>query len=128
MGDRIGSIAEGKQADLIIFSGTSPGMVAAAQHDPVAAVILHSNPGDIEYVIIDGVIRKSQGKLIDVEVDKVAQTHAGQYKVSWEDVAHQIIERRQVLQKKIEQIDMGAATDELIGEWHIDRSKLADEL
>jgi parvulin-like peptidyl-prolyl isomerase len=128
MGDRIGSIAEGKQADLVIFSGTSPGMVAAAQHDPVAAVILHSNRGDIEYVIIDGVIRKSQGKLIDVEVDKEAKTHAGQHRVSWEDVAHQVIERRQVLQKKIEQIDMGAATDELVDEWHIDRSKLADEL
>jgi adenine deaminase len=128
MGDKVGSIAEGKQADLVIFSGTSPGMIAAAQHDPVAAVILHSNPGDIEYVVIDGVIRKSAGKLINIDVDLKAQTHAGQTKVSWEDVANQVTERRQVLQNKIEQIDMRAATNELIDQWHIDRSKLVDEL
>jgi cytosine/adenosine deaminase-related metal-dependent hydrolase len=128
MGDRVGSIAKGKQADLVIFSGTSPGMVAAAQHDPVAAVVLHSNPGDIEYVIIDGVIRKSAGKLINVDVDEKAQMHAGQSEVSWEDIAEQVIERRQVLQNKIEQIDVEAATSELIDQWHIDRSKLVDEL
>lgn len=83
MGDRVGSIAEGKQADLVIFSGTSPGMVGAAQHDPVAAIILHSNPGDIEYVIVDGVVRKSAGKLINVNIDKRAQDHIGQVELSW---------------------------------------------
>ena len=62
---KVGSIAEGKAADLVIFSGTSPSMVAAAQHDPVAAVILHSNPNDVEYVVIDGVIRKRASKLIE---------------------------------------------------------------
>ena len=128
MGDRVGSIAEGKQADLVIFSGTSPGMVAAAQHDPVAAVVMHSQPGDIEYVIVDGVLRKSAGKLVNVDVDKRVQEHTDQLKLSWEDVAGQVIKRRAVLQKKIEQIDMKAATEELIDQWYLDRSKLVDKL
>lgn len=128
MGDRVGSIAEGKQADLVVFSGTSPGMVGAAQHDPVAAIILHSSPSDVEYVIVDGVLRKSAGKLVNVDVDKRAQGHVSQSKLSWDDVASQVIERREVLQKKIEQIDMPAATEALIDQWYLDRSKLVDEL
>lgn len=128
MGDRVGSIAEGKQADLVIFSGTSPGMVGAAQHDPVAAIILHSNPSDIEYVLVDGVVRKRAGKLVNVDVDKRAQGHIEQLKLSWEDVASQVIKRREVLQKRIEQIDMPAATEALIDQWYLDRSKLVDEL
>lgn len=128
MGDKIGSIAEGKQADLAIFSGTSPGMVAAAQHDPVAAIILHSNPSDIEYVIVDGVLRKSAGRLVNVDVDKKAQSLTAQDKISWEDVAGQVIKRREVLQKKIEKIDMKAATEALIDQWHLDRNNLVDGL
>lgn len=128
MGDKIGSIAEGKQADLIIFSGTSPAMVAAAQHDPVAAIILHSNPSDIEYVIVDGVLRKSAGRLVNVDVDKKAQALTAQSKISWEDVAGQVIKRREILQKKIERIDMKAATEALIDQWHLDRSNLVDGL
>jgi hypothetical protein len=128
MADGVGSIAEGKQADLAIFSGTSPGMVGAAQHDHVAAIILHSNPSDIEYVIVDGVVRKSGGKLVNIDVDKRAQGHIDRPKLSWEDVASQVIKRREVLQKKIEQIDMPAATEALIDQWYLDRSKLVDEL
>jgi adenine deaminase len=128
MGDKTGTITEGKQADLVIFSGTSPGMVAGAQHDPVAAVILHSNPGDIEYVIVDGVLRKSAGKLVNFDIDEKAQHHVDHLKLSWDDVAKQVITRREILQKKIEKIDMQAATDEIIGQWHLDRSNLVDHL
>lgn len=128
MGDKVGSIAEGKQADLTIFSGLSPGMIGAAQHDPVAAVILHSSPSDIEYVVVDGVLRKRAGKLINVDVDKAAQSFVGQSKLTWEDVAKEIISRRDVLQKKIDKIDMQAAKEELIDSWHLDRSALVDTL
>ena len=128
MGDKVGSIAEGKQADLVIFSGTSPGMVAAAQHDPVAAVILHSHPGDVEYVVVDGVLRKRAGKLVNVDVEKQSQEFVGRQKLVWEDVAKEVIARREVLQKKIEKIDMPAVTEALIDQWGLDRSKLVDSL
>jgi adenine deaminase len=122
MGDKVGSIAEGKQADLIIFSGTSPGMVAAA------AIVLHSSPGDIEHVVIDGVLRKRAGKLIDVDVEKQSQEFVGQQKLAWDDVAKEVIARREVLQKEIEKIDMAAVTEALIDQWHLDRSKLVKSL
>ena len=128
MGDKVGSIAEGKQADLVVFSGTSPGMVAAAQHDPVAAVILHSHPGDVEYVVVDGVLRKRAGKLVNVDVEKQSQEFVGRQKLAWEDVAKEVIARREVLQKKIEKLDMPAVSEALIDQWGLDRSKLVDSL
>jgi hypothetical protein len=128
MGDKVGSIAEGKQADLVVFSGISPGMVAAAQHDPVAAVILHSHPGDVEYVVVDGVLRKRVGKLVNVDVEKQSQEFVGRQKLAWEDVAKEVIARREVLQKKIEKLDMPAVSEALIDQWGLDRSKLVDSL
>ncbi|KAM0720144.1 hypothetical protein Q7P37_004280 [Cladosporium fusiforme] len=128
MGNITGSIAEGKQADLAIFSATSPGMVGAAQHDPVAAVVLHSHPSDIEYVIIDGVLRKREGQLVNVDVDRRARDVAGQAKLAWEDVAKEVMARRERLQREIEKIDMHAATEALKDQWYLDRSKLVDSL
>ncbi|KAJ8108693.1 hypothetical protein OPT61_g7993 [Boeremia exigua] len=48
MSKDIGRIAEGHKADLVIFDALSSSMVAAAQHDPVAAIVLHSTSDDIE--------------------------------------------------------------------------------
>lgn len=79
-------------------------------------------------MIVDGVVRKSGGKLVNIDVDKRAQGHIDRPKLSWEDVASQVIKRREVLQKKIEQIDMPAATEALIDQWYLDRSKIVDEL
>ena len=52
--DQVGSIAVGKKADLVIFSGISPAMICAAQAESLAAVVMHSAPVDIEYVLVDG--------------------------------------------------------------------------
>jgi cytosine/adenosine deaminase-related metal-dependent hydrolase len=68
MGDDIGSIEVGKLADIVVFNGTSPNMVCAAEEDPLAAVVLHANVGDVEMVIVDGVVRKEAGRLVDVGV------------------------------------------------------------
>lgn len=68
MADKIGSIEVNKLADIVIFDATSPGMVCAAEEDPLAAVLLHANVGDIEVVIVDGVVRKECGKLVDVQL------------------------------------------------------------
>ena len=59
----IGSIAVGKRADLVIFKSNTPAMIVASDRNPVAAVVLHSSIGDIDTVIIDGIIRKSGGTL-----------------------------------------------------------------
>lgn len=67
MSDRIGSIKVGKLADLVIFDANSPAMVCGALEEPVAAIMLHSSPADVDTVIVDGIVRKEGGKLLDVQ-------------------------------------------------------------
>jgi hypothetical protein len=55
-------LVEGAKADIVVFDGTSPNMLG--WDDPVAAVILHSNPGDVEHVLVNGEFRKRDFKLV----------------------------------------------------------------
>lgn len=64
----IGSISVGKKADFAIFDTLSPAMIGAAQQDPLTAIVLHSNIGDIDTVVVDGQVRKQNGKLVPVPV------------------------------------------------------------
>jgi len=65
----IGVLAVGAKADLIVWDGTSPSLLG--WNDPVAAVILHANVGDIEHVLVDGKFRKRNFKLVDKNFGKV---------------------------------------------------------
>lgn len=58
----LGIIAPGAKADLVLFDGDSPGMLGWS--DAVAAVILHSNVGDMEGVLVGGEWVKKEGKLV----------------------------------------------------------------
>jgi cytosine/adenosine deaminase-related metal-dependent hydrolase len=126
MSDQIGRIAEGYKADLVIFDALSPAMVGAAQHDPVAAIILHSSPNDIDTVIVDGIIRKRDGKLLPVSVDEGAQKSIGKNKLEWISIAKEIVESRTKMQAEIDKIDFEEALGSLIKLFRIDESKLVD--
>ncbi|KAI1338404.1 hypothetical protein F5Y15DRAFT_387076 [Xylariaceae sp. FL0016] len=65
----LGVLQVGAKADLVVFDGRSPGMLG--WDDPVAAIILHSNVGDIEHVMVDGKFRKRNGKLVFDDYDSV---------------------------------------------------------
>lgn len=133
MQDKIGTLAVGKKADILIFDGQSPSMVCAAQHDPVAAVVLHSSPADIEVVIVDGVVRKRNWTLDEVNItadakqlwDGVGETGD---KFAWKEVSRELIKRRVELQKKVEKLDMDAATKGVIQLFHIDESLIVDKM
>ncbi|KAF1945389.1 Metallo-dependent hydrolase, partial [Clathrospora elynae] len=58
----LGIIAAGAKADLAIFDGESPNMLGWG--DAVAAIILHSNVGDVEHVLVGGEWVKRDGKLL----------------------------------------------------------------
>jgi cytosine/adenosine deaminase-related metal-dependent hydrolase len=58
----IGMIAAGAKADLIMFDGESPNMLGWS--DAIAAIILHSNVGDVEAVMVGGQWAKKDGKLV----------------------------------------------------------------
>lgn len=128
MQDNIGSLKEGKAADLVIFDATSPSMVCAADHDPVAAVVLHSSPGDVEAVMVDGIWRKRGGSLLPVNVEADAHAIVGKDSLWWSEVAEMLVETRKAIQKKIDGLDLAQAEEVLIETFHIDASKIVDQL
>jgi hypothetical protein len=101
-------------------------MVAAAQHDPVAAIIMHSSPADIDMVIVDGIVRKKEGKLVPVSVDSVAKEIIGKETLEWSEVAREIVKSREVMQKEIEKVDVAEGLATLMAMWQVPQDKMVD--
>ncbi len=59
--DRIGSLAPGKAADLILIDGSHINLFPV--HDPVESVVFHANPSNVDTVMIGGRIVKRGGRL-----------------------------------------------------------------
>jgi cytosine/adenosine deaminase-related metal-dependent hydrolase len=128
MEDQIGSLAVGKLADLVIFDALSPAMICAAEHDPVAAIVLHSSPADIEGVMVDGIWRKKAGKLMAVQVEKEMQDLTRKERLEWKDVARALVKSRKVIQQKIEKLDFEEARGALLNAFHIDEANIVEKL
>lgn len=126
MGDEIGSIAVGKLADLVIFDAESPSMVCAAEHDPVAAIIMHASVRDIDTVIVDGEVRKSGGKLVPVDVGD----HASAVKqvVGWSEVAAKLIQSRMRIHEATEAMDLKGAREEVMKLYHIEAKNIVEHV
>ncbi|RYO92517.1 hypothetical protein DL766_003218 [Monosporascus sp. MC13-8B] len=58
----LGIIAPGAKADVVVWDDRSPALLGWS--DPIAAVILHASVADIEHVIVNGVFKKREGKLV----------------------------------------------------------------
>jgi hypothetical protein len=119
--DEIGRLKEGMKADLVVFEGQSPTMLAAAEEDPVAAIVLHSTARDLKMVMVNGKIRKSEGKIHDMVVAPRPGEAKGPLTVgkmiSWRDVALELLQGRKALKDKMAKIDMkkrGGVYDEPI--------------
>ncbi|KAF2189355.1 5-methylthioadenosine/S-adenosylhomocysteine deaminase n1 [Zopfia rhizophila CBS 207.26] len=126
MENKIGSLEVGKKADIVIFDGMSPGMVGAAQHDPTAAVVLHSSPSDIETVIVDGVVRKKEGKLVTVDVDEGVRQVVGRQSLEWRDIAREVVKSRERIQKEIDKLDFQKEKRVLMKALYIDEGVFVD--
>jgi len=59
--DRIGTLAPGKKADIVMLRADDVNM--APVHDPVYSIVEIAGPGNVDTVIIDGVVRKQNGRL-----------------------------------------------------------------
>lgn len=70
MGDSIGQIAPGFEADLTVLSRSRPGTFP---DDPtsVAGVVLSSTPGDVDLVMVRGRVLKEGDELLTIDVDKL---------------------------------------------------------
>ncbi len=62
LGDRIGTLTQGKRADIVVIRADAINL--APVNDPYSTVILQSHPGNVDTVLIDGVLRKRAGKLL----------------------------------------------------------------
>lgn len=61
LADQVGSLTPGKRADVILLRGRDLNLFPVS--DPVHAVVLHANVGNVDTVIVDGEIVKQDGKL-----------------------------------------------------------------
>jgi cytosine/adenosine deaminase-related metal-dependent hydrolase len=67
----MGSITPGKWADLILIRTDTVNMVPI--NDPVGAVVLSANAGDIDTVLVAGEILKRKGELVGVDWPGIAE-------------------------------------------------------
>ncbi|KAF4446652.1 hypothetical protein F53441_9693 [Fusarium austroafricanum] len=123
--DQLGSIAEGKLADLAIFDANTPELLCASEQDPIAAIVLHSSIGNIDTVIIDGVPRKRGGKLVDVVVEESMEGISKKQTLGWKDIASAIRESRVgLLQREAEKQNHDETRQGVIRNFNIDMSKM----
>jgi cytosine/adenosine deaminase-related metal-dependent hydrolase len=120
----IGSLAVGKKADIVIFDATSPALICASQHDPVSAIVLHASSRDIDYVMIDGHVRKENGAILPVVIEREISPDEGGT-VSWKDIAEELLRSRKEIQERIDQIDLSNTRSEVITAFQIDRTSLS---
>lgn len=60
--DRIGSLSPGKRADLVMLRATDLNLFPV--HNPVFSIVEQAHAGNVDSVMIDGVMRKRGGKLL----------------------------------------------------------------
>jgi cytosine/adenosine deaminase-related metal-dependent hydrolase len=127
--NELGILKAGKKADILVWDATSPSMVCASEEDPVAAIILHSSPADLETVIIDGVIRKEGGKLRSVDFSEGKEVWDGEKGVwEWRDVSKELVRRRVEMMKKVNGIDFEKAREGVIGAFYVDQAKIVESV
>jgi cytosine/adenosine deaminase-related metal-dependent hydrolase len=67
----VGSLTPGKQADVVLTRADGVHMVPAV--DPVAALVLYANAGDVDTVLVAGRIVKRGGRLVGVDWPQLAK-------------------------------------------------------
>jgi cytosine/adenosine deaminase-related metal-dependent hydrolase len=67
--DKIGSLTPGKEADLIMIKTDS--LSLTPMNNPWGAVVYAGHPGNVDTVLVKGRVVKRDGKLLDIDVDRV---------------------------------------------------------
>jgi cytosine/adenosine deaminase-related metal-dependent hydrolase len=68
---RVGSLAPGKQADVIVLGGRRLNMVPMA--DPVGCLVAQANPASVEHVLVAGRFAKRDGELVGRDVERAIE-------------------------------------------------------
>ena len=85
---RIGSLAPGKQADVILLRAEDQNLFPVT--DPVAAIVLHANAANVDTVLVAGKIAKRAGKLLypDLAAQKSALAEASRRILAVAGIGH----------------------------------------
>ena len=67
---KVGTLAVGKRADIILVDRDDLSMTPRAA-DPLSGVVLIAQPSNVSWVFIDGVARKRNGKLVNVDLNRM---------------------------------------------------------
>ena len=62
MSDGIGTLAPGKQADIVLLRATDANLFPV--HDPIGAAVRQAGPGNVETVLVAGRVVKRDGRLV----------------------------------------------------------------
>ncbi len=62
LADRTGSLSPGKKADVVVIDGSAVNVAPII--DPVAAVVLAADISNVKHVLVDGVVRKRDHRLV----------------------------------------------------------------
>lgn len=132
MEDSIGRIREGFKADFAVFDAETPRMLAAGATDPVAAVVLHSCPGDVFGTVVDGMVRKWEGRIGDVDIVGLdgAQGCVGGLRdrgpLAWRDVVREVGRSREVMMKRMEGRDWKRYEDYIMKAFYYDGGRATE--
>ena len=69
--DRLGTLAPGKQADLVMVRATDLNMQPV--HDPVSSVVMQTSLANIDSVMVAGQWKKRHGQLLNVNLPPLLQ-------------------------------------------------------
>ncbi|KAK0436587.1 amidohydrolase [Armillaria borealis] len=120
-----GQLKEGALADIVVYDTLSPSMIAGAAENPVAAIMLHSSVRDVNTVIVDGVVRKRDGKLLPVELDADASVRVQEKVLGWNDVAQQVLRSRLEIEGRMKDVGF---TESIVAQGIKDAFHLSDDV
>ncbi|PBK87352.1 Metallo-dependent hydrolase [Armillaria gallica] len=120
-----GQLKEGALADIVVYDTLSPSMIAGAAENPVAAIMLHSSVRDVNTVIVDGVVRKRDGKLLPVERDADAKVRVQEKVLGWNDVARQVLRSRLEIEGRMKDVGF---TESIVAQGIKDAFRLSDDV
>jgi 8-oxoguanine deaminase len=70
----IGALAPGMAADIVGYRMDALGLAGGTVHDPVAALVF-CRPGNVDLSIINGRVRISGGRFVDVDLPRLIERH-----------------------------------------------------
>jgi 5-methylthioadenosine/S-adenosylhomocysteine deaminase len=66
---KVGTLSVGKRADVILVDLDDLSLIPAT--DPVATLVLRAQPANVSWALVDGKVRKRDGKLVDVDLSRI---------------------------------------------------------